>query len=72
MDHEWEIHILLKLIDNQHPTQHELHQAKLKLNPVQVYEYKTEHSNPLYLVKLNLEDCKSGPWQAISRWCGNF
>ena len=78
---EWEIYILLKLIDNKQHTQHELHQAKLKLStewiPVQVYEDKTEHSNPLYLVqvckciRVNLEDCKAGPWQAISRWCGS-
>ena len=47
---EREIYILLKLIDNQQHTQHELHQAKLKLStewiPVQVHEDKTEHSNP--------------------------
>ena len=62
--------MLLKLIDNQQHTQHELHQAKLKLTtewiPVQVYEDKTEHTNPLYLVRctnlsVNLEDCKAGP-----------
>ena len=63
--------MLLKLIDNQQHTQHELHQAKLKLTTewitVQVYEDKTEHTNPLYIVqvykfiKVNLEDCKAGP-----------
>ena len=68
---EWKIYILLKLIDNQQHTQHKLYQAKLKLSaewiPVQVFEDKTEHSNPLYLVqvykciRVNLEDCKAGP-----------
>ena len=44
--------------------------------PAQVSEDKTEHSNPLYLVqvykciRVNLEDCKAGAQQAISRWCG--
>ena len=50
---EQEIYILLKLIDNQHHTQHELHTAKLKLStewiPVQVYEDRTEQSNPYTL-----------------------
>ena len=50
---EWESYILLKLIDNQQHTQHKLNQAKLELSaewiPVQVFEDKTEHSNPLYI-----------------------
>ena len=50
---EQEIYTLLKLIDNQQHTQHELHQAKLKFStewiPVQVYNGKTEQSNPLCL-----------------------
>ena len=53
---EQEIYILLKLIENQQHSQHELHQAKLKFStewfPVQVYEDKTEQSNPLYLVQV--------------------
>ena len=53
---EQEIYILLKLIDNQQHTQHELHQAKLKLITewilVQVYEDKIEQSNRLYLVQV--------------------
>ena len=54
---EQEIYIFLNLIDNQQHTQHKHHQAKLKLSytewiPVQVYEDKTEQSNPLYLVQV--------------------
>ena len=43
--------LLLKLVDNQQHTQHKFHQAKLKLStewiPVQVYDDKTDESNPL-------------------------